>query len=229
MTAPTPTAHILPFGGDNAHEAAQALLPWHANRSLAADEERWVAAHVAACPRCQADLAIEQRLCEAHAMLPTAGEAHRGFEALRRRIESPSRWAQGKARLHRLLQGWQASSPWLRGAVLVQGLLLALTTTGWAWLASQPEQAAPYQALGNAAPAPSASANLLLRFRPDASERDMRAALQDSGARIVDGPTVTGAYLLTVAPTQAAAALQRLRAAPAVEMAESLAAAGAPP
>jgi hypothetical protein len=56
----------------------------------------------------------------------------------------------------------------------------------------------------------------------------MRAALQGSGARIVDGPTVTGAYLLTVPPAQAAPALQRLRAAPAVEMAESLAAAGAP-
>jgi Putative zinc-finger len=228
VTAPTPSAHILPFGGDNAHEAAQALLPWHANGSLGADEACWVAAHVSACPRCQADLAIEQRLCAAHALLPTAGEAHRGFEALRRRIDSPSPWARGKARAQRLLQGWRASSPWLRGAVVVQGLLLALTTTGWTWLASQPEEAATYQALGNAVTSPAAGANLLLRFRPDASERDMRAALQDSGARIVDGPTVTGAYLLIVPPAQAALALQRLRAAPVVELAESLAA-GAPP
>ena len=61
-----------------------------------------------------------------------------------------------------------------------------------------------------------------MRFRPEASERELRQALQDSDARLVDGPTVTGAYLLHVPAAQQAEALRHLRAHAAVVLAESL-------
>jgi hypothetical protein len=220
-----PTARILPFG-DDAHDAVQTLLPWHANASLDGDEARWVAAHVAECPRCRADLAIEHRLLEAHAMLDTAGETRRGFEALRLRIRAPGFWQRCKARGLGLLHALNAWSPWARGLVIAQSALLVVMTASLWWLAAPLSQDERFHALG-ATPSPAAGTSLLVRFAPGASERDMREALVHSGARIVDGPTVTGAYVLVVPPSQAAQALQRLRANAAVELAESLAA-GAP-
>jgi hypothetical protein len=52
-----------------------------------------------------------------------------------------------------------------------------------------------------------------LLFRPDASEGAMRQALSASDARLVDGPTPAGAYLVQVpaAERQRALALFRLR------------------
>ena len=57
-------------------------------------------------------------------------------------------------------------------------------------------------------------------FRPETSERDIRAALADAGARIVDGPTGADAYVLSVPAAQRASALAKLKARPNVVMAE---------
>ena len=65
-------------------------------------------------------------------------------------------------------------------------------------------------------------------FRPDTPEREMRRILQASGARVVDGPTATDAYLLAVPAAQAAPALARLRAERAVTLAQPLAAGARP-
>jgi hypothetical protein len=51
----------------------------------------------------------------------------------------------------------------------------------------------------------------------------MRRALRLSGARLLDGPTETDAYLLSIAPGEELRALERLRADAAVELAVSLA------
>jgi cysteine synthase len=59
-------------------------------------------------------------------------------------------------------------------------------------------------------------------FKPDTTEREMRRILQASGARVVDGPTVTDAYVLALPAAQAPAALARLRAEPAVTLAQAL-------
>jgi hypothetical protein len=77
-----------------------------------------------------------------------------------------------------------------------------------------------YHALGSASRASDAS--IVVVFRPDASELQIRQALRDSDARLVDGPTVTGAYLLSTAATRHAAAIERLRAHSAVLRVESL-------
>jgi cysteine synthase len=78
---------------------------------------------------------------------------------------------------------------------------------------------ASYRALGAAG---QAQGNVVVAFKPDTPERELRRILQAAGARVVDGPTVTGAYVLAVPQSRQAATLGRLRAEPAVTLAQSL-------
>ena len=105
--------------------------------------------------------------------------------------------------------------PWALGAQFAAILLLTVLLV----VPPKPSESS-YRALG--VPAQSTPGNLVVRFRPDATERDIRSALQDAGARLVDGPTASDAYLLNVPAERQAAALAGLRAAPPVLLAESL-------
>ena len=42
------------------HAEAWALLPWHANGRISADDREWVEAHVAGCAECRAELASQR-------------------------------------------------------------------------------------------------------------------------------------------------------------------------
>jgi hypothetical protein len=111
---------------------------------------------------------------------------------------------------------------WLRWAVAAQWVLIA----GLAVLLARPqEEPAAYRVLGSGA---STTGNLVVVFQPNTSERDLRRILQAQGARVVDGPTVTDAYLLNVPTATRDQALQALRAESAVKLAEPLDAGSAP-
>jgi hypothetical protein len=77
-----------------------------------------------------------------------------------------------------------------------------------------------YRALGS--PAFSESANVIVIFRADITEADMRNALRMSGASLVGGPTSADAYLLHVQPQARPSALERLRANDDVTLAEPI-------
>ena len=62
------------------------------------------------------------------------------------------------------------------------------------------------------------SATTVARFRPDATEAQIRQSLKDSGARLVDGPTVSDAYVVRLPREHYAAALDKLRKAPGVAL-----------
>ncbi len=79
---------------------------------------------------------------------------------------------------------------------------------------------AAYRALGSGGGA--AAPDVVVMFQPDAHVGQVQRLLQASGARIVDGPTVTGAYLLDVDAAHREALLAALRAEPSVRMAEPL-------
>ena len=81
-------------------------------------------------------------------------------------------------------------------------------------LARSGTDAADYRALGSAA---QPQGKLVVVFKPATTEREMRRILQANGARVVDGPTVTDAYVLALPASQANAALDRMRAEPAVD------------
>ncbi len=126
-----------------------------------------------------------------------------------------------------LAQAWRSSPPWLGLAAAGQAgliLLAALLLRG----PLQPQDAAKaqYMALGaRGAPAP---ANLMVMFRPETPERDLRAALQAADARIVGGPTTADAYLLYAPPAKRGAAVAVLKGRAEVTLAEPIDAPEAP-
>jgi hypothetical protein len=70
-------------------------------------------------------------------------------------------------------------------------------------------------------------AQVVVTFRPDTPEAELRRIVRASGGHVVGGPTVTDAWLVG-ADGQLAPVLARLRAEPAVTLAEPLAAEGRP-
>ena len=71
------------------------------------------------------------------------------------------------------------------------------------------------------------AARLVVTFRPDTTEAELRRIVRGSGARSVGGPTVTNAWLIG-ADGQLDPVLARLRAEPAVTLAEPLSMDGRP-
>jgi hypothetical protein len=125
-------------------------------------------------------------------------------------------------------KAWRETPSWVGLAAAAQiGLLVAGAALFQGPLLTKPAPAAgSYHALG-AAPDP-AAINVMVMFRPDTPEHGLREALRDADARIVDGPTAAGAYLLHVPASDRAARLVKLRRRPEVQMAEPVDSAGAP-
>jgi hypothetical protein len=113
---------------------------------------------------------------------------------------------------------------WLRWAVAAQWVLIVGLV---ALLARPDEPPAAYRVLGNNVGA-NPVGNLVVMFQPTTTERELRRILQAQGARVVDGPTVTDAYLISVPEENRDRALQALRADPAVKLAEALDDGGTP-
>jgi hypothetical protein len=100
------------------------------------------------------------------------------------------------------------------------GAFAAAVALSTAWLIGAPD-AALYRTLAAQSSQPSTGA-IVVVFDPAVSEFDLRHIVRRAGARIVDGPTQTNAYVLDVAPERRAQALQALRAERAVTLAERI-------
>ncbi|CAN7233075.1 zf-HC2 domain-containing protein [Phenylobacterium sp. LjRoot219] len=203
------------------HRNAQLHLPWYATGRLDAAEQARVAMHVAGCAACQADLALEGALADQE-LEPPAVSADAGWARLKSRLDRERRptlapaAAAGRRTIPALFGDWRG---W---AIAAQFALIVLLTI----LLTRAPPASDYQTLGR--PQPSPGGDLLVMFKPDTPERTIRALLGDARARVVDGPTVTGAYVLQIPDDEEQLALARLRESPAVTLAEPLAAEPAP-
>ena len=206
---------IIRFEG-SAHAQTDRLLPWWVNGTLAGDERVQVERHLAECPACRREAAWLRALQQAYpGDEPVAVDAPRRMRRLHRRITTGaaaslappvSLWRQRGRRL-----AWLAAVE----AVLILGLGAALFQ----------QQRATYHTLG----APSSNASLLVvTFDPHISEARLRQLLRAGDARIVDGPTAAGAYLLRVPGARIDAARRVLHDSPEVTMVESLEADGQP-
>jgi anti-sigma factor RsiW len=208
------TARVVHLRGDE-HEAVQSLLPWYLTGTLADDELARVQAHLRDCPECQADAAWQERLC-APDRLPTervpAHRVDRDWAALAHRIAAEA----SRPRRSPAPPSWRAAR-WWPFAFAAQSALVALFLVAW-FVAPSREQP-EYHALG-AAPV-ATSANVLVVFRPNATEADIRRALRSSRAQLVGGPTVTDAYLLRMEPLTSEA-LAKLRGQGVVLRVDSL-------
>ncbi|MBS0340136.1 MAG: zf-HC2 domain-containing protein [Proteobacteria bacterium] len=209
--------------GSDLHQQVQALLPWYFSGSLDEEERARVEAHIADCPRCRAELAWEQEVQAAyvHSTPGIDGDATQGFALLRERIAADASSPQGGGLLARLKAHWRATPVWTRWTLAGQCAVVAgLSSVLLIALAPAPG----FRALGGPANGTGAAAggNLVVRFRPEATEQEMRRVLRDSDARLVYGPTTTDAYLLAVPAGFESEAVRRLRSERAVLLVESL-------
>ena len=200
---------------DEPHDALAELLPWYVTGQLPPDEAARVAAHVASCAECQAEVAFQQRLEAEVARLPL--DVERGWADMRSRIE-----ANDDAPLPAPRRSGRTA--WIGWGVAATFAVVA----GASWLPQivPTRTAAPeYAALGQAAA--DQSGNVVVVFHPDTTERQLRAVLKAGDARIVDGPTAAGGYVLRVPTAQKDAALAALRAQDRVVLAEPIGTGGA--
>ena len=203
------------------HVAVQRLLPWYLTGRLATAEHDAVETHLAQCPECRAELETERQW---QLLQPGHGA----------QVDVEDGWARLRARLSGELappavatpptprrRAWQAPAwvrlpvrAWTAPAMLSVALVAAIGYT----LRPMPV-VGEYHALS--APA-AGGATAVVRFNPDATEAQIRHGLKDSGARLVDGPTVSDAYVVRLPREHYAAALDKLRKEPGVALVEAL-------
>ncbi len=215
------TGHVISLHGD-LHDDACALLPWYVTGRLDAEDVARVEAHLPTCPQCQADLAAERRLHAAIADLDEAtGDVDAGFAALRAQLQPRTAMpAPRRTRAQQIGRQWRKSAPWLRWAVAAELALLVLAGAALV-ITHQAKPAAPvYRTLGSA-PDP-ATANIVVVFRPDIRESELRQTLRQNDARLVGGPTAADAYLLHVDAAARSATVEHLRHASAIVLAEPI-------
>lgn len=196
------------------HDEVQELLPWLVNGSLEPSDVERIEAHIAECAECRADLASERQLAEAVVSLPLDCEG--GWQRMKQKLEldapatvrpAPTLWRK------RVPLAWAVASPFAAAAAVA---LVFVNMT-----VSQPAQVQPqYRALGSAQLAQ--PANLVVQFEPGTRLSDLQGALQGANARLVDGPTETGAYLLRVDQAKREVALKQLRDNQAIALAEPI-------
>jgi anti-sigma factor RsiW len=200
------------------HLATEALLPWLLNGTLDDSERAGVEAHLQSCPQCRAELDRQRAMMSLYAAIPVDTPAPDASLArvLARLDEAPARGAID--RLRSALRWWQL------GAALQLGVILALGATLWLQLlpTAPGDASTPYRGLSDGASR--AAGDALVVFAAAASTAEIRSALQRAGARIVDGPTAAGAYIVRF-DGNPAWALDALRREHAVVRADSLAAA----
>lgn len=208
-----------------AHMEAQQLLPWLANGTLANAELTRVQAHLEACAECRAELSMLHTLRGAGPATAPDFDVDSALARLMPQLDQPA-----PADTTTVPRSWRdrlAANDhlWLRTGVALQfcvivalGILLAKSP------AAPGSQSADYRAL---AATPAVRSSMVVSFKPDTSEGEVRRILQAGGAHVVGGPTATGAWLLETDGAPAKAAMI-LRAEPAVTFAESLGPAGRP-
>lgn len=215
---------VVRFRGGR-HREVQGLLPWYLGGQLDAAEHERIAEHLKVCAECQAEVRFQQRLGEEISQAPL--DVERGWAKMRQRIaeDAAPRRATWRPRMRLAGAGvgalvWRTSPTW--GGWATASVLLVAAVV---WLKPVSPDGA-YHVLG-AKPA-SAPGDILVVFKPDAPEHELRAAVKAGGARIVGGPTEADAYILSVPITERDRAVAALRGRPAVAMAEPIDPGGGP-
>jgi hypothetical protein len=196
---------------NNPHDEVQELLPWLVNGTLDPGEAERIEAHLAECAECRTELEAERKLAAAVASTPL--DCDSGWESMQRRMEGEVSAGSAPAPLWRrpIPIGWAVASPFAAAAALA----LIFVNVG-------PRQPADpqYRALGS--PATTEPANLVVQFTPATKLSDVQGLLHSVDARVVDGPTATGAYLLRVDQSKRELALKELRDDQAIALAEPI-------
>ncbi len=200
------------------HEAVRTLLPWYVTGQLEAADQRRIDDHLTGCEGCRAELATERRLSSEVAKLSL--DVERGWATVRRRVLQDRLASTAKAWLRRPLRSyadrWWVKPTWIGFAMAAQ-LAVLLMTAGLLYRSSQQDR---YHVLSSGKDR--VVGNVVVMFAPGTTERDLRHLLQVNHARLVDGPTAAGAYVLSIPASERAATLSKLQHQSAIVLAEAV-------
>lgn len=189
------------------------LLPWYLSGTLAESEQQDVTGHLAGCAVCCAELAALTRhrhlVREALSAFPGPSRVLR-MEVLSRisRASLEGRPAAPQTAASR--GAWRTRPVWLAGMALAASLII-VQFAAILRLAQAPTVQPPVLTRGLGSP----TTRLELLVDPEATEAALTAFLRSLPARLVDGPSADGAYMVeipTADPGQIAADLARARA-----------------
>lgn len=197
---------------NNPHDEVQELLPWFVNHTLdVADVER-IQTHLSECAECRSELEAERQLAAAiTGNEPT--DSRPSWERLEKRLiaNQTSKFQRVPLWLRHVPLGWAIASP----VAVAAAMALVFVS-----LPAKPAGEPQYRALGTLDIAQ--PANLVVQFQSSSKVSDVERALQLANARLVDGPTQTGAYLLRVDPAKRQLALKQLRDNQAISLAQPI-------
>jgi hypothetical protein len=203
-------------------------IPWVVNGRATPAQARLVAAHVAQCEDCRAELDLQTHLQQAMGAAPDAvlaapddaaqpADVEAGLQRLLVRLDDVP---EQQPRPAPVASGRRLTLA-LAAAVVVQAVGLGVLS-----LRQAPADSAAYRTLSDSAPP--AAARATLRVLPDASMTlsEWQATLQALDLHVVQGPNAAGAYAL--APTTGMPVrtvtdvVARLRATPGIRLAEQI-------
>jgi len=194
------------------HQQVLELLPWYVMDALDTDERIMIERHLGECDLCRRELDWQQQLRAAHdEPLPDCdvdGALSR-LHAREPELQAAKNPSSPAARPQRR---------WLYRAMAAQ--LVVIFGLG-ALVMLDHTRPLSYHALAGSGEA-QASARLVVMFTAQTTVTEMRETLRRSRARIVDGPTVNGAYVLAVAPSDEKRAIEKMRSSHSVKLVQSL-------
>lgn len=151
------------------------LLPWYANDTLDAAERATVGEHLKDCTRCRDEVVFLRAL-------------RKGVKAVG---ETSAPGELGLKRLLRDVHTKPAERSWWRPALAAAAVVIvvqaALLATFW------PRESG-ITPLGG----PKREGVVQIEFRPTATEAQIRALLQETGATLIDGPGALGVYRIVL-------------------------------
>lgn len=209
------TGRLLPFDAST-HAAVDALLPFYVNATLQGEELSLVEQHVRTCEKCQRELDwLRNIFAELTTSSPRA-DATRTDVGMQQRFEDDRLRRRWRTRIQ---DGLQTSASWTRWLLAAQ--LAAIVILG-TLVATEGRDNASYRTLGTPSPSAQSRDAVAVMFDPSTPESELRQIVYSVGARIVDGPTATGVFLLEMPKERVQEALKTLRAERAVRLAEDL-------
>ena len=183
-------------------EHPEELLPWYANDTLTGDERQRVEDHLRDCGQCRQELAWLQRLRQqVKGLQPQDSPGELVRAKLLREVRSQPR--------RQRVQWWQAALAASLAVIVIQGaVIFRLSGPGNMQVAAAPIGSLPGQ-----------EALVRIRFKPTATETQIRQALRVINGAVVDGPGDSGVYYVrlegldTTQPFEIQDAVQRLKTA----------------
>jgi anti-sigma factor RsiW len=197
--------------GEDLHSQAKQLLPWYVNGTLKPEDRDSVEAHLLECANCRQDLETEQAL--ARRLKAVADTSPHVWAAPSAQVQQSrpvkDRSAVGSIFRRRIPVGWALAAQAASFAILIPALALLL---------ARPQPL--YRTLGSATG--TSSGDAIAIFKPTTSTQSLSTLLAQNAARIVDGPTSAGAYVLAIPADQRETVLARLRRDHSVVLAEPI-------